>query len=133
MHFRQVTLKFVCPWHFPLAQVFKLPKPQIENLKPFTGVLADYDGLFARCHAPFSNLFFYSFLLLHSSIVSELRSIVLVVCLLSTQPILSVVTRGAWRLLFAAVLELNTIACYFLNYAPMILVFITKPLNQCFQ
>ena len=45
-----------------------------------------------------SNLFFYSFLLPCSSIVSELGSIVSVVCSLSSQPILRVVSRGTWRL-----------------------------------
>ena len=41
-----------------------------------------------RWHAPLSNLFFYSLLLPRRSIVSELESIVSVVCLLSSQPIL---------------------------------------------
>ena len=51
-----------------------------------------------RCHAPLSNLFFCFFVLPRSSIVSELESLVPVICLLSSQPILRVVTRGAWRL-----------------------------------
>ena len=56
--------------------------------------------LLSRCYAPLSNPFLYSFLLPRSSIVSELlvESIVSVVCLLSSQPILRVVTRGPWRL-----------------------------------
>ena len=54
--------------------------------------------LLSRCYAPLSNPFLYSFLLPRSSIVSELESIVSVVCLLSSQPILRAVTRGPWRL-----------------------------------
>ena len=47
---------------------------------------------------PLSNLFFCLFVLPRSFIVSELESLVPVIRLLSSQPILWVVTRGAWRL-----------------------------------
>ena len=61
--------------------------------------------------APLSNLFFYSSLLPRSFIVSELGSIVSVVCLLSSQSILWVVTWGAWRLV-----SWNTMVTFFLVF-----------------
>ena len=132
LHFRQVTLKFVCPWHFPLAQVFKFPKHQIENLKPFTGVLADYNGLFpdvTQLLAPCFSIRSYCYAApLFQSYDPLFR--LSVYCLLTQYCQL---LREARAPLVCSLLRVEYYACYFLNYAPIILIFIAKPLNQCFQ
>ena len=86
-----------------ILQVFTtIPSSMTKVLR----VIYDFPGVrklerhstYDNCHAILSNVFFYSFLLLRSPIVSELGSIVSFLCLFSSQPILWVATRSAWRL-----------------------------------